>query len=380
MTNAGASALIAGVTDAKVYATNSVSNLDGATIYSAGNLRIARDGTRDAATGLSALAAPKLDELARSVASNAGTDNAGLNEAIGNVAANIAAGGLGFAVGGGSGAATAANTDRFNRQLHDDDKAKARKMAAASKGRYTVEQIEDQMRLSDLVDMNGKVIESGKADQINAATTKITDDGAKWEPLPGTTYITQALPKADAEIIAFIVSQQKQMLGDVPYTTRQDYNNVPIFSNTPPPMKTARCGGAQADCAAGLPPPMSDAELNARRTGLANVADWASTQLGRVSNAATAIAVNPGSPPQIKVISEGIATATNAAALGANAIEQMARPDAGKLVADGALGIGAAAVTNRFPGLAPAINEAAEAIKQTPTYKDTQEGVKKVLP
>ncbi|WP_412770768.1 beta strand repeat-containing protein, partial [Ralstonia solanacearum] len=52
VTNADASALIAGVKDTKVYATNSVSNLDGATIYSAGNLQIARDGTRDAATGL----------------------------------------------------------------------------------------------------------------------------------------------------------------------------------------------------------------------------------------------------------------------------------------------------------------------------------------
>ncbi|WP_307844523.1 hemagglutinin repeat-containing protein [Ralstonia syzygii] len=75
-----------------------------------------------AGAGLSALAAPKLDDLARSVASNVGTDNAGLNEAIGNVAANIAAGGLGFAVGGGSGAATAANADRFNRQLNENEK------------------------------------------------------------------------------------------------------------------------------------------------------------------------------------------------------------------------------------------------------------------
>ncbi len=56
------------------------------------------------------------------MASNVGTDNAGLNEAIGNLAANIVAGGLGFAVGGGSGAATAANADRFNRQLNDNEK------------------------------------------------------------------------------------------------------------------------------------------------------------------------------------------------------------------------------------------------------------------
>lgn len=35
-----------------VYATDSVQNLDGATLYSAGNLQIARDGTRDPNTGL----------------------------------------------------------------------------------------------------------------------------------------------------------------------------------------------------------------------------------------------------------------------------------------------------------------------------------------
>ncbi|WP_454766900.1 hemagglutinin repeat-containing protein [Cupriavidus campinensis] len=45
--NAGAAAIIAGARDVKVYAGNSVSNTDGATIYSMGNLQIARDGTRD---------------------------------------------------------------------------------------------------------------------------------------------------------------------------------------------------------------------------------------------------------------------------------------------------------------------------------------------
>jgi filamentous hemagglutinin len=46
--NTGAAALIAGANSVHVYAQNSVTNADGALIYSAGNLEIAKDGTRDA--------------------------------------------------------------------------------------------------------------------------------------------------------------------------------------------------------------------------------------------------------------------------------------------------------------------------------------------
>ncbi|SPA41065.1 putative adhesin/hemolysin (HecA 20-residue repeat x2) [Cupriavidus taiwanensis] len=50
--NTGAAALIAAAESLTLYAGSSVQNLDGATLYSAGNLQIARDGTRDPATGL----------------------------------------------------------------------------------------------------------------------------------------------------------------------------------------------------------------------------------------------------------------------------------------------------------------------------------------
>ncbi|SPA22380.1 hypothetical protein CBM2633_B60326 [Cupriavidus taiwanensis] len=65
-------------------------------------------------------------------------------------------------------------------QLHPDERQLAKKMAANSQGTYTVEQLEAQMRLSDLVDMSGKVLESGRPDQIDAATTKPYDSGAQW--------------------------------------------------------------------------------------------------------------------------------------------------------------------------------------------------------
>ncbi|MFM0519144.1 MULTISPECIES: hemagglutinin repeat-containing protein [Caballeronia] len=46
--NAGAAAVIAGARSVRLYADNSVTNKDGALIYSLGNLEIARNGTRDA--------------------------------------------------------------------------------------------------------------------------------------------------------------------------------------------------------------------------------------------------------------------------------------------------------------------------------------------
>ncbi|MBN3765583.1 hemagglutinin repeat-containing protein [Burkholderia sp. Ac-20365] len=51
--NTGAAAVIAGVNSVHLYAANSVTNADGALIYSAGNLEIARNGARDGSGMLS---------------------------------------------------------------------------------------------------------------------------------------------------------------------------------------------------------------------------------------------------------------------------------------------------------------------------------------
>ncbi|WP_147310568.1 hypothetical protein [Cupriavidus taiwanensis] len=69
-----------------------------------------------AGAGLGSIAGGKLNELSSAVAKGANTGNADLNKTLGNLAASIAAGGIGGIVGGGSGAATAANVDHFNRQ------------------------------------------------------------------------------------------------------------------------------------------------------------------------------------------------------------------------------------------------------------------------
>ncbi|WP_405125095.1 hemagglutinin repeat-containing protein [Ralstonia pseudosolanacearum] len=70
--------------------------------------------------GATSLAAPQLTELADKVASSMGGGVAG--QMAGNVVANVAAGAVG-SVGGGSGAFMGSNVDRYNRQLHPDEKA-----------------------------------------------------------------------------------------------------------------------------------------------------------------------------------------------------------------------------------------------------------------
>ncbi|NOV26566.1 filamentous hemagglutinin N-terminal domain-containing protein [Cupriavidus necator] len=108
-----------------------------AALHSAGGALIAGLGGGNAlagaaGAGLGSLAGGKLNELSSAVAKGANTGNADVNETLGNLAANIAAGGIGGIVGG-AGAATAANVDRYNRQLHPDEKAKIRQQANGDK-------------------------------------------------------------------------------------------------------------------------------------------------------------------------------------------------------------------------------------------------------
>jgi len=323
-----------------------------------------------AGAGLSSLAAGKLNELSSAIAGSSPTGNKNVDEALGNILSNALATAVGGAVGGNAGAFSGYNVDRYNRQLHQQDKDLAKKVVAASGGRYTLAQVEDQMRLSDLVDMNGRVVESGKGDLINTATTKIQDDGAKWEPVPGTTYIVQKLPQADPDIISLIATVQKQTIGDVPYSARQDYGSVPGATTPVARTVTARCGGLQADCLAGLPPPMTDAEFNARRTGIADVANNFGTQAGRVSATAGAVAYANSANPVIGVPAAAISFGFGVVNFAAGGIEQIARPDIGQYSYENALGLGVKVASDRFPVFSPAINEAGEAIKSLQTSSD----------
>ncbi|MCG5075168.1 hypothetical protein [Paraburkholderia tagetis] len=65
--------------------------------------------------------APMLNELGRSIAASNPTGDASVNTALGNIVSNVVATTAGAAAGG-AGAFSSSNVDRFNRQLHPDEK------------------------------------------------------------------------------------------------------------------------------------------------------------------------------------------------------------------------------------------------------------------
>ncbi|WP_175753205.1 hypothetical protein [Burkholderia ambifaria] len=129
-----------------------------------------------AGAGVSAKLAPQLNEIAQSIKDAGPAGNSNVDELLGNVTSNLLAGGAGALAGGGTGALTSAAVDRFNRQLHPQEKALAKQLAEKSKGKYTQAQIEDQMRIMG-VSVNGRH-ESGAPVTLVGETP--TDLGAQW--------------------------------------------------------------------------------------------------------------------------------------------------------------------------------------------------------
>ncbi|MHA3016598.1 Filamentous hemagglutinin / adhesin [Cupriavidus necator] len=123
-----------------------------AALHGAGGALVAGLGGGNALAGAAgaagaSLSAPKIQNGVNAVYTNVNTGNTDLDHAIANIAGNIAAGGIGAVIGGGSGASTASNVDRFNRQLtyakSEDMKTVAAKEAA--KAGMTPEQMEKAM-------------------------------------------------------------------------------------------------------------------------------------------------------------------------------------------------------------------------------------------
>jgi filamentous hemagglutinin len=153
--------------------------------------------------GLSAKLAPELSEVARVIRDAGPTGNENVDALLGNLAANVLAGGAGAVVGGASGAMTGAATERFNRQLHPEEKSLAKKIATDAKARgitnsdgspITAAQVENAMRSADN-SQYGETIKTGMVVPLNANTKagdvydttgmKIVSDGA------GNNYLVQ---------------------------------------------------------------------------------------------------------------------------------------------------------------------------------------------
>ncbi|VVD74121.1 tRNA nuclease CdiA-2 [Pandoraea communis] len=108
--------------------------------------------------GLTSKLGGVLNDLSDQVKNSHPTGNADVDEALAQIVATGVGTAIGAAVGGSSGAFTGYNVDRFNRQLHPDEKALAKRIVEDAKSRgivnpdgspISIAQIENTMRAAN---------------------------------------------------------------------------------------------------------------------------------------------------------------------------------------------------------------------------------------
>ncbi|WP_231978972.1 two-partner secretion domain-containing protein [Pseudomonas sp. Os17] len=120
----------------------------------------------------------------------------------------------------------AKNATAYNRQLHPDEKELAKRLAARSGGKYSAEQIEDQLRLSSV---NGTDI--GPGTDTVATKEGRYDESGKWLPLGNGQYF-QDFAKLDLNIVAYINEQTNAYSwANFPSSPNTDWSKSPSISD-----------------------------------------------------------------------------------------------------------------------------------------------------
>ncbi|WP_256674724.1 DUF637 domain-containing protein [Pseudomonas sp. LD120] len=120
----------------------------------------------------------------------------------------------------------AKNATAYNRQLHPDEKKLAKRLAARSGGKYSAEQIEDQLRLSSV---NGTDI--GPGTDTVATKEGRYDESGKWLPLGNGQYF-QDFAKLDLNIVAYINEQTNAYSwANFPSSPNTDWSKSPSISD-----------------------------------------------------------------------------------------------------------------------------------------------------
>jgi filamentous hemagglutinin len=266
-----------------------------------------------------------------------------VKQAVGMVTATT----IGAISGGSAGAAAAFNADVNNRQLHDSEKVLAISLASASNGKYTAEQIEMEMRGMTMKE-NG-VTEPGTPTTVIGS---VPDVGGPWARVGTTTdgqpIYSQEIGPEDAALRAYIVQYTNH--NEVPsLITYAEPSSVPVYSSVSPTTPTATCAVTAADCAAGIAPSLSSAQIQQRNTQLADFFSQTSTNYTRAASVATA-----AGQPEVAVPFE-------AASAILNLLEQAARPDVGQVLIDSvALDLVTKRVSEQFNIPLPVAVEAAD--------------------
>ncbi|WP_186145664.1 hemagglutinin repeat-containing protein [Burkholderia gladioli] len=312
-----------------------------------------------AGAAIASIASGKLNELSGAIAGSDPTGDANMNQALGNIVANALATWAGAAVGGESGAFSGYNVDRFNRQLHPEEKALAKQLAEKSKGKYTQAQIEDQMRVMG-VSVDGRHQSGAPETLVGQAPT---DSEAKWIYAGSTTdgkpILTQATVQVNSDLQVYIVANaDSTMNSQVPSQFNYDRiaSSGPGFSLTGPFTKFDR----------------SDAHY--MRNTTADVAGMVSTNTGRFSAATAALASIP-SPLSGEL--SAAAYAATVAGFAADTLAQIVKPDVGQYAVSGAASLIGGNLSERAPGLGPAINETVNKFNNSDEGREVRNSINK---
>ncbi|MDZ4193656.1 MAG: DUF637 domain-containing protein [Pseudomonas sp.] len=133
----------------------------------------------------------------------------------------------------------ALQADKYNRQLHPDEKALARRLAEQSEGRFTVEEIEDALRRSSIP---GEGVYAN-TDMVVTADG-IYDEGGKWIFGGDGQSFIQLLPDANVDAVRFVAENTSGYAWD-----NRSLGIKPDLQQMTYPLEFVGC----IACAAGLP-------------------------------------------------------------------------------------------------------------------------------
>ncbi|MBB5442945.1 filamentous hemagglutinin [Paraburkholderia sp. WSM4177] len=298
--------------------------------------------------GLASKMADQLESLSKGVTAETGSS------LLGNLAANVVANVGGALVGGGTaGAATATNVDLYNRQLDTKEKSLAQQLSDASGGKYTVAQIEDQMRQMDM-SVNGSTT-SGAASILVGQTP--TDSGARWMASPQTSggqpVLQQIIAPSDSALQSYILANYNSVSpGQVPSEFTYPSSGTGGSINVTGPF--TNFGQSDLDY-------VRSTTLNASSM-ISNTAGW----IG--STAATAATVPSPLAPVFGEITFG-ATVVGTAA---DAVSQLAQPNVGQYTYQGAVSLAGQIAGDRNPAGSLVVNGAAAVINNNPIATSIQ--------
>ncbi|WP_201697559.1 hemolysin [Paraburkholderia hiiakae] len=294
-----------------------------------------------------------LNKLSDSIAASNPTGDANVNQALGNIVANVIATGAGAAAGG-AGAFSSSDVDRYNRQLHSEEKTLAKQLADKSGGKYTQAQIEDQMRIMGVSD-NG-------TNESGAPTTLIgqapTDAGAKWisggTTANGQPILTQVTAQADPALQSYILS---------------NYNSA--SANQVPSQFTYQQTGSGSTNITGPFTRFDQSDANYVRNTTSDATSMISTNAGRISSLAAA----GGAITPCSVVCDGIAYAGTVIGIAADAVGQLAKPNAGQYIVNGINGVLANFSSSAAPAFSPFINELTNQVNESGITTSSQDAL-----